>query len=262
MNIAEEIKEKGIAKVENFLSADELNQLMSIVKYYSVPKGHNDSFFITNIKTFLIKLLKLDLKKITQSYQLHQFKKKKKINQIARKFFENKCDLKYIDGYYSKAGKEDILPWHTDQAYDGSAEVINNKFNIPKKFFLKFFIYLTDVTRNNGCMSYIPESHKIGFEIRKAIYEKKINYQSYWSLKDFRKIVADNIEYFNTKIDNKLIQNFFEKTDFIKNGNNNHDFDYDAKAGTMIVFDEGGIHRGTKPSLNDRMVIRFLFMSA
>ena len=35
-----------------------------------------------------------------------------------------------------------------------------------------------------------------------------------------------------------------------------------AKAGTMIVFDEGGIHRGTKPSLNDRMVIRFLFMSA
>ena len=111
-------------------------------------------------------------------------------------------------------------------------------------------------------MSYIPESHKIGFEIRKAIYEKKIKYQSYWGLKDFRKIVADNIEYFNTKIDNKLIQNFFEKTDFIKNGNNNHDFDYDAKAGTMIVFDEGGIHRGTKPSLNDRMVIRFLFMSA
>ena len=67
------------------------------------------------------------------------------------------------------------------KTYDGSAEVINNKFNIPKKFFLKFFIYLTDVTRNNGCMSYIPESHKIGFEIRKAIYEKKINYQSYWS---------------------------------------------------------------------------------
>ena len=79
MSIAEEIKEKGIAKVENFLSAEELNQLISIVKYYSVPKGHNDSFFITNIKTFLIKLLKLDLKKITQSYQLQPFQKKKKI---------------------------------------------------------------------------------------------------------------------------------------------------------------------------------------
>ena len=76
MNIAEEIKEKGIAKVENFLSAEELNQLISIVKYYSVPKGHNDSFFITNIKTFLIKLLKLDLKKLHKVINCTNSKKK------------------------------------------------------------------------------------------------------------------------------------------------------------------------------------------
>ena len=38
-------------------------------------------------------------------------------------------------------------------------------------------------------------------------------------------------------------------------------FDYSAEAGTMIIFDEGGVHRGSKPSLNDRMVIRYLFSS-
>ena len=53
------------------------------------------------------------------------------------------------------------------------------KFNNPDDFYLKFFIYLTDVSSNNGCMSYIPKSHKIGYEIRKAIYNKEISYQPY-----------------------------------------------------------------------------------
>ena len=42
-------------------------------------------------------------------------------------------------------------------------------------------------------------NHKIGYEIRKAIYNKEISYQPYWSLKDF-KIIKTNIEYFKQKL--------------------------------------------------------------
>ena len=63
------------------------------------------------------------------------------------------------------------MPWHTDQAYSGKIDVSN--FNNPDGFFLKIFIYLTDVGPDDGCMSYVQGSHKIGYAIRKAIYEKK-----------------------------------------------------------------------------------------
>ena len=41
-------------------------------------------------------------------------------------------------------------------------------------------------------MSYVQGSHKIGYAIRKAIYEKKIHYQPYWSIKDFKQIITVN----------------------------------------------------------------------
>ena len=31
------------------------------------------------------------------------------------------------------------------------------------------------------------------------------------------------------------------------------------KAGSAIIFDEGGIHKGSRPQLNDRMVLRYLY---
>ena len=31
------------------------------------------------------------------------------------------------------------------------------------------------------------------------------------------------------------------------------------KLEVAIIFDEGGIHKGSKPSLNDRMVLRYLY---
>ena len=36
-------------------------------------------------------------------------------------------------------------------------------------------------------------------------------------------------------------------------------YDYSIKAGGAIIFDEGGSHRGSSPTLNDRMVLRHVF---
>ena len=160
-NFAKTIKENGIVKIKNFLTPEEIRRCSEIVKFYKAPKGDKNSFFVTNIKVFFIKLLKLEINKLKHSYELLQLKKIKKLDEIAQNFFNKKTKLSFIDGYFSKIEKKDIIPWHTDQAYSGEKKV-EVKFNNPDTFYLKFFIYLTKVSSNNGCMSYIPGSHKIG----------------------------------------------------------------------------------------------------
>ena len=119
---------------------------------------------------------------------------------------------------------------------------------------------MTDVGHQNGCMSYIPESHKIGYAIRKSIFEKKIKYQPYWSIRDFKKIILDNKEYFTDYFKHSsILSNFLKKVDNLENLENTSIYSYEAKAGTAVIFDEGGIHRGSKPQFNDRMVLRYMY---
>ena len=54
---------------------------------------------------------------------------------------------------------------------------------------IKFFFYLSDVFTNNGCLSYIPGSHKIVKEIGRLTFINEIDYEYYWSLEDLTKLV-------------------------------------------------------------------------
>lgn len=255
-----EIKEKGIIKIENFLNPKELEDIKKIVAFYSAPKNDPKSYFPVNIRTLILKILKLDFSRFFHSLVLWNLKNKKKLDDFAKLFFNNQIKLNFIDAYYSKKSKNAILPWHTDQAYHGEKNILN--FNHPEKFFLKIFIYLTDVSANNGCMSYVPGSHKFGYAIRKAIYEKKIPYQPYWDINDFKKILKDNLNFFQNSFDPEVINKFLKDTDGLENDDNNTNknlFCYSAKAGSAVIFDEGGIHQGSKPQHNDRMVLRYLY---
>ena len=62
-------------------------------------------------------------------------------------------------------------------------------------------------------MSYVPGSHKIGYAIRKGIFNNQISYQPYWSLKNFKKIIEDNNSYFENYFrDKNILSDFNEKT--------------------------------------------------
>ena len=256
--LVDEIKNKGIVRINNFLDPHETKRISNLIKYYSVPKDHPESYFPTHIGTLSLKILKLNFTKFFHSLQIWQLEREKRLRDLANNFFEKKTKLSCIDAYYSKISTREILPWHTDQAYSGKVNVKN--FNNPNNYFLKIFIYLSDVGPNNGCMSYVPESHKIGYAIRKAIYENKIKYQPYWSLEDFKKIIKDNQSYFNNYFNDKnLLKNFMTKTNDLEIDKSENNFSYEAGAGTAIIFDEGGVYRGSKPQLNDRMVLRYLY---
>ena len=73
-----------------------------------------------------------------------------------------------------------------------------------------------------------------------------------------KRVVNAFKEYFKGSKD---IDIFFEKTKFLDKESNKKDFGYSAKAGSAIIFDEGGVHRGSRPQFNDRMVLRYLYSS-
>ena len=110
-------------------------------------------------------------------------------------------------------------------------------------------------------MSYVPGSHKFGHAIRKAIYEKN-SLSTLLASKRFAKNIKDNLDFFHNSFEPEVIKKFFKDTDGLDNDDKNLNknlFCYSAKAGSAVIFDEGGIHQGSKPKHNDRMVLRYLY---
>ena len=178
-------------------------------------------------------------------------------------FFGERAELTMLDAYHNPISNNYILPWHSDQAYSGKSYV--EKIISPDFFFLKFFFYLTDVGPNNGCTSYIPSSHKITYAVRSCLYEKKIKYQPFWSIKDLVSIIIKKENY--NKIKEKLSSEY-ELTTFLSNAEKCvsntlcNDFDFFAEPGDVLIFNEGGLHRGSNPTKNERVVLRYLYSKA
>ena len=256
----EPLKENGFVKIDNFLGDYDRETIKDIVKFYSSPKGATETHFSTNIKSQMIKILKCDFKKFFQSKYLMKLAKKKKMNLISNLLFEKNSHLKMIDGYCSPISDKEVLPWHCDQAYTGEKEV--KHFNNPDHFNYKFFIYLTNVGRNNGCTSYIKGSHKITYALRKGIFEKKINYQPYWSLNDLIKTIKIEANYNYIKNflgSEKELEEFFKQSEIAIKDLDTNKFDFNANAGDVIIFNDGGVHRGSKVLKSERIVLRYLY---
>ena len=264
MNINEldykKLRDDGFVKVDNFLNEEQTNKIKDIVKFYNSAKGQKETHFCINNKSKILKLLKLDFKKIKDSNYLINMAFEKKLNDISDRLFETKSYLNMIDGYCSPKSNNDVLPWHIDQAYN-DREVVR-EIHIPNNFKYKFFIFLTDVGPNNGCTSYIPGSHKITYAIRKGLYNKNLTYSPHWSLKNLRLFIKkkENYKFILSFLkDENLITDFLEKTKFADLGVESNNFDYKAKPGDAIIFNEGGVHKGSKTSLNERIVLRYLY---
>lgn len=252
------LKQNGIIKIDNFLSEAHLNKSIDILNSLKVFKGDQKGHFKKNIKFFFFKFLQCDFKKIKDTLFFLNIEKKLFLNEIADTFFEEKSELSLVDCYISPKSDGEVLPWHVDNAYSGKTVVKN--FIHPDANSLKFFFYLSDVESGNGCLSYISESHTIAFELKKGIYDGVLKYTPYWSLKDFLKTITliENYNYISNNLGKKKLDSFIE-AGFSALDKTNVSFDIPVKKGGVLIFDEAGVHRGSKPMLNDRLALRFLY---
>ena len=258
-----ELKNLGMVRITNFINEEELSKIKQIIFSYKALKTHKDTHFANGPRSLFLKLAKGDLRKFKESLYFIKLSKKKKLNSVADKYFLNKSSLIAVDGYYTPISNKKVLDWHCDRS-NGNREVFDwSCDNIdPDIRSLKFFIFLTDVSSNNGCMSYIPLSNKIAYTLKKGILENKIEYKKFQYLKDFRRIISEknNYNYIKENLEEKdILDKFLNDTEFVEKGTDTTKFDYNMKAGDAIIFDENGMHKGSKTLGNERMVLRYFF---
>ena len=64
LNIAEEVNKNGYIQINDFFNLNDFNLIQNIIKSYQVKKGGSASQFPLSIKSYIIKLAKLEIKKI------------------------------------------------------------------------------------------------------------------------------------------------------------------------------------------------------
>ena len=260
LDLVEKVKSQGIADKHNWLSPEQVDKVKNLIKRLKPAKGDENSICAINIKTLIRKVFKFHFFDIFRSIYFVKLSKKLNLKEIAEEILKSKAKLIRIDHFYSPKSEDPVIQWHVDNAYSGRKDV--KVFNQPDKQAIKFFFYLTDVSSDNGCLSYIPQSHKIAYALKEGIYQGNIKYQTYWTLSNFRKIVLKekNYKYIKQRVDEKILKEFLEVSKNILDGNiDERLFDHKIKEGGAVVFDEAGVHRGSKTSLNDRMVLRFFY---
>lgn len=254
------VQSQGIATKENWLKTEDLEKIDSLVRKMEPIKGSENSIYAANFKTFVKKIFKLRFSEIFKSFYFINLSKKLKLNKIANEILQTDTKLLRIDLFWSPKSANPVIQWHVDNAYSGRKNI--KKFNSPDHNAIKFIFYLTNVSSNNGCLSYIPFSHKIAYALKKGIYDGDIEYQTYWTLNDFRQIILkeSNYNYIKKSIDEKLIKDFLNTSENILDGKIDENlFDHEIKKGGAVIFDEAGVHKGSKTELNDRMVLRFFY---
>ena len=268
--IANQIKDKGFLSINNFLGSKNLSIVDKILKHKN-QKGKESSFPVFYTQ-YLVKFLKADFDRIKKSFILKKIAKKLELKSIAEKIFESKVELHQIDSYYSEKSEKEILTWHNDiglkdeklkeDYFKESKATIKNEKNKISSRGIKFFIYLTDVQSDNGCLGVIPYSNKIVKELTTLILEKKIDLKPYWNLNDLRKLVADkkNKKLISQNLGEELVDDFLKNSSFIEMENGNSlKYDLEMKKGSIIIFDELCVHRGSAPKLNSRIVLRYFY---
>ena len=184
--LIEKIKNEGRAVVNNLIEKEKLDLCKKIINKKKLTGKSNSTIIPVSNASFIVKLLKFQFKQILDRIKLKQISQNLNLLECSEKILEKKTILDSIDLYRSNKSEEQILPWHCDQSYSGKAIVKNTH---PDEGYLKFFFYLTDVDSNNGCLGYIPKSHKITYYLKICFYNNELKYEPFWSLSDMRKLL-------------------------------------------------------------------------
>ena len=258
--IAQKVKNDGVVLKKNWLDKKTINRMKNVLdSSMATCKGNLRGIYSTKPKQFLRDLVSLDFVKFYNSLYLLKINKKLNLKKIAQEILNADVDLMRIDGYISEVSEESIIPWHQDQAFSGKHNVKKENYLHPSKGLIKFNFFLTDADFSNGGFAYIPKSHRVTIAHKTALFDNIIDYEPFWSLPDFRKIVIKHRELLKNNIGNEYLDFFLEQTQFLSTCSDTDVFDISAESGSAIIFDEHGFHRASAPTLNNRYLIRFIY---
>ena len=223
------LDQKGIFKIDSYLTLLELDSLKSEVLRYHKTNGKPYPFGST--------------------YAIND--PKRLPNESLQKIFFSKPWMKELFLTYnnkiSKGFFNSIYSTH-DYKFDGSIGR-NGYLHFDRNVSLKYFLYLNDVTKENGAFFIQPNSHKLGKELREKAWGKFIPTPNDNFLK---KVLLKLFGKHFSVVKNRLELDYPELYDSSKL------IPVEGKAGTLIVFDSDVFHQGGKINKKgaERIVLR------
>ena len=223
------LDQKGIFKIDSYLTLLELDSLKSEVLRYHKTNGKPYPFGST--------------------YAIND--PKRLPNESLQKIFFSKPWMKELFLTYnnkiSKGFFNSIYSTH-DYKFDGSIGR-NGYLHFDRNLSLKYFLYLNDVTKENGAFFIQPNSHKLGKELREKAWGKFIPTPNDNFLK---KVLLKLFGKHFSVVKNRLELDYPELYDYSKL------IPVEGKAGTLIVFDSDVFHQGGKINKEgeERIVLR------
>ena len=223
------IKENGIFKIESYLSSSEIVELREeVLKHHDTfgdPYPFGSTYAINDPKSLP-----------NESLQKNVFSK-----PWMKKLFLN-YNNKISKGFFNS-----IYSTH-DYKFDGSIGR-NGYLHFDRNVSLKFFLYLNDVTKENGAFFIQPNSHKLGKELREKAWGSLIPTPNDSLLKKvLLKLFGKHFSIIKNRIELDY-PSIYDSEKLIP---------VEGKAGTLIVFDSDVFHQGGKINKKgaERIVLR------
>lgn len=167
------------------------------------------------------------------------------IDAIRRRLIGRSAYVTDIVGIESLPEHRIITQWHVD----GTQSCIAS----PGDARIKFFFYLNDVASRNGAFCYVRGSHKILDTLHRAMHTGAIPPESLRDLSDIRAYFA-RTEPTLPPEQQRLADEMFAAiaTDTSPCG----PYSQEGPAGTLVIFDERGMHRGGDIAEGRRSILR------
>ncbi len=176
--------------------------------------------------------------------------KDKTLNKLRSKYLNNSVVLERMIYTVDKVCDNSITEWHIDLFPTGSK-------------CLKFFLYLSDTDNTSGAFSYVPSMHLYMHLLHKK-YDVKERTKRLFTYENIKESLLDFSKSLKLKSNlnehNSLMKKIKLMDDHINKDKYDNFFAIPAKAGTLIIFDAAGIHKGGIIREGERHVIRSHFL--
>ena len=260
--------EDGVCVINNLITKEQAEYLQEQITEYSSRNGEDankiftyptSAFSFFDPRVYLRHKFNPVGTKV--AINLLMLLKRSKFQDVKKKLDLGSCAR--IDSYLSYVSNDDIIKWHCDQSYGGATDpgiyFNGTRENIPTSPVNKCFLNLTDVCYDNGALNYLPKSHKIGIAIRSAFNSGVLKYTPFLSLEDAMRIIGENIEIFlrQNLLSKEQIIFFLEKSRLALD--NKDCFSMNVDAGSMVIFNDLGYHKGSAPKISQRAVVRYFY---
>lgn len=243
-SIVEAVKCDGFAFVRGFLTPDEVTSIRGEVKevWNRVDgKGMRRSLYPVNmVRTGLYRKL----------FTIGSVMNRIQPRRLVDGFFAEPWLVSDLLSIETEPSADPITHWHADATAAGMSD--------SKDFRLKYHCYLNDVTSENGAFAYVAGTHNLMVALRRAEDDAKTAPRRLcaWSesLADYEESPSRlTVEQRDLIAEMKShIESDYDSDGF---------YDLEGPAGSAVIFDERGIHRGGTVVRGHRSILRYGMMS-